>query len=147
MLATMPRVAALAPPSRLLLVSHRAKRAVLDGAWWPRSLDASAELSGLVLALSERFGRIRYVILNGSAWTGRTRRLTVADHVLRVGWFASMTEALLVATTDGGDQLDLLIVPPSFANEAAEGAMARAADPANVQRAPALLAHFETRQA
>ncbi len=80
------------------------------------------------------------MLLNGSAWTGRARKLRVTDHVVRVGWFASMSEALLVATTDGGDQVDLLIVPPFLAQDVAEHAMAKAADPANFERAPDLLA-------
>jgi hypothetical protein len=67
--------------------------------------------------------------------------------VVRIGWFASMSEALLVATTDGGDQVDLLIVPPDLAQDVAERAMAKAADPANVEHAPELLARATARRA
>jgi len=111
MLDPNPQAPALVPTPRLVLTQTRASRAVLDGAWWPRSRDALAELSSVVPALSKRYGRIRSVLLNGSAWTGRERRLAVADHVVRIGWFASMTEALLIAITDADDQIDLLIVP------------------------------------
>jgi uncharacterized protein DUF5994 len=140
MLATITGAPALDSPPRLLLTQRKVSRAVLDGAWWPRSWDAPVELSGLGRALSERYGQIRYVILNGSAWTGRVRRLAVDDHVLRIGWFASMSKALLIATTDTGDQVDLLIVPPHLAPELAEQAMVQAADPANIEHAPDLLA-------
>jgi hypothetical protein len=140
MLDTIPQNPAFVSPPRLLLTQPRVRRTILDGAWWPRSWDMPVELSGLVLVLSEHYGRIRSVILNGSAWTGRVRRLAVADHVVRVGWFSSMSEALLVATTDGGDQVDLLIVPPDSAHGVAERAMAMAADPGNTEHAPELLA-------
>ena len=84
MLDPNPQAPALVPTPRLLLTHTRASRAVLDGAWWPRSRDALAELSSVVPALSERYGRIRSVLLNGSAWTGRDRRLAIADHVVRI---------------------------------------------------------------
>jgi hypothetical protein len=139
MIANSPRDPAPGPPPRLKLAPKRLSRAVLDGAWWPRSGDAPAELTNLVQALTERYGRIRYVILNGAAWEGHIRRLPVAGNVCRVGWFASMNAALLVATTDGGDQIDLLLVPPSANEAAAERAMAEAVDPSNRKHAADLL--------
>lgn len=125
---------------RLRLTQTRADHAVLDGAWWPRSWDATAELANLAPALSERYGRIRYVMLNGSEWIHQVRRLAVDGNVIRVGWFDSMSDALLVVTTDRGDQVDLVIIAPSFAEDAAGRVMAKAADPANVAHAPDLLA-------
>ena len=143
MIAAAPRDSAAAPPPRLVLAPKRLSRAVLDGAWWPRSGDASAELTALVQALTERYGRIRYVILNGASWEGHIRRLPVAGNLCRVGWFTSMNAALLVATTDGGDQLDLLLVPPSASETVAEHAMTDAADPSNMEHAADLLARSE----
>ena len=66
--------------------------------------------------------------------------LAVGDLVVRAGWFASVDPAVLIATTDRGQQVDLLVVPPSTAAGPAGKAMARAADPANHQRAQAILA-------
>jgi hypothetical protein len=130
------------PPSRprLVLAPTRAGQAVLDGGWWPRSWDPVAELPGLVLALAARYGPIRQVMLTSTAWDSRFRRLAVGDGVVRMGWFATMDPALLIATTDRGDQIDLLVVPPPTAATAAEQAMAAAADPTNVMRAPDILA-------
>ena len=129
------------PPTatRLNLVAHRAGRAVLDGGWWPRSWDPAAELPGLVTDLSERYGPIRNVMLNNGVWGGRFRRLTVGARVVRMGWYASLDPALAIATTEGGDQLDLLVVPPQTSEADADSAMSRAADPADTTRAPQLL--------
>ena len=129
------------PPSRprLVLAPTRADYAVLDGGWWPRSWDPVAELPGLVLALADRFGPIRQLMLSSTAWDSRFRRLTVGTGVLRMGWFTSMDPALLIATTDRGEQIDLLVVPPQTATTAAEQAMATAARPDNVARAPEIL--------
>jgi Family of unknown function (DUF5994) len=130
------------PPStpRVCLVPTRAGQAVLDGGWWPRSSDPVAELPGLVVALSDRYGPIRYVMLNSRAWDSRFRRLAVGAGVVRMGWFASLDPALAIATTERGDQLDLLVVPPPTPEAVARNAMAQAADPANILRAPDVLA-------
>src|SRR5689334_10188387 len=134
---------ALSPVVRLVLGATRVNR-VLDGGWWPRSWDAEAELPGLVRALSERHGRIRHVLLNGPTWTSHVRRLSIADRVVRVGWFAGMSAALVVAITDTDDQIDLLVVPPSFDQAEAAQAMTKAADPANVAHAPEILERYPT---
>jgi hypothetical protein len=125
---------------RLSLARIRAARAVLDGGWWPRSVDPAAELPGLVIVLSARYGRVRQVMLNSGTWSTDVHRLAVGADVVQIGWFAGLDPALLIATTDRGDQIDLLVVPPATAGTVAEHAMAAAADPANVMRAAALLA-------
>jgi len=144
MTATTDRatVRSQSPPStpRVNLVPTRARQAVLDGAWWPRSTDPVAELPGLVLALNDRYGTVRQIMLNSETWTSRFRHLVVGSRTVRLGWFRSLDPALAIVTTDGGDQLDLLVVPPATAEAAALGAMAQAADPANTLRAPAILA-------
>jgi hypothetical protein len=137
---------ALSPVVRLVLGTTRVNR-VLDGGWWPRSWDAEAELPGLVQALSERYGRIRHVLLNGPTWTGHVRRLATADGVVRVGWFTSMSAALMVAITDADHQIDLLVVPALFDQAAARQAMTAAADPANVAHATELLGTYATQSA
>lgn len=136
--ATQPTTNVTSAP-RLVLAPVRADRAVLDGGWWPRSWDAVAELPGVVLALSARYGTIRQLMLNNVVWTGHFKRLPVGDGVVRAGWFANIDPAMLIATTYDGDQIDLLVVPPSTATGPAESAMARAADPANRMRANAVL--------
>lgn len=134
-------VAAASPPApRLMLATERASRSVLDGGWWPRSWDPSAEVPGLVVALSAKYGRIRQMMLSSSFWEGRFRRLVVGEVVVRLGWFASMDPALLIAITDAGDQIDLLVVPPSTTQPTAEQAMRTAADPDNLTRAQNVLA-------
>jgi hypothetical protein len=104
-------IVASSPPStpRLVLAPARAGQAVLDGGWWPRSWDPVAELPGLVLALSDRYGQIRRLMLNSVTWDGRFRRLAVGTAVIRTGWFVSLDPAVLIAATDTGEQLDILV--------------------------------------
>jgi hypothetical protein len=132
--------AATPSPPRLVLAPVRAGRAVLDGGWWPRSWDPLAELPGLVLALSAHYGTIRQLMLNSVAWDSQVQRLAVGEGVVRVGWFASVDPAVMIATTYAGEQVDLLVIPPRTSATAAGKAMTEAADPANTTRAPAMLA-------
>jgi hypothetical protein len=128
------------PTPRVHLAPVRASRAVLDGGWWPRSTDPEVELPGLVLVLSERYGPIRQLMLNRDVWDAWPRRLAVDARIVRIGWFASVDPALAIATTDHGDQLDLLVVPPETAEGPARDAMERSADPTGTTRAPGILA-------
>jgi undecaprenyl-diphosphatase len=142
---TSPRrrtIVPTSPPStpRLALPPARADRAVLDGGWWPRSRDPADELPGLVLALADRYGPIRRLMLSKIAWDGDFRRLVVGTQSVRTGWFTTLDPAVAIATTDNGDQIDLLVVPPQTSDAVAHRAMAMAADPANNMRAPDVLA-------
>jgi hypothetical protein len=135
------KVPTSAPSSpRLRLAPTHADWATLDGGWWPRSWDPAAELPGLVVALAARYGPIRSLMINEGAWGSRFRKLAVGDTVVRMGWFTSLDRAVLIATTDRGDQIDLLVIAPQTAEAAALNAMERAADPANTMRAPAIAA-------
>jgi hypothetical protein len=129
------------PPTepRLVLGEERSRRATLDGGWWPRSTDTLAELPGLLLALDDRYGPIRNVLLNNAVWEGRFRRMALGARVVRVGWFVSLDPAQVVLTTEGGEQIDLLVVPPDTDEATAGAAMARAADPTDGTHAPDLL--------
>jgi Family of unknown function (DUF5994) len=132
------------PPSepRLSLADVHLERTVLAGGWWPRSRDPVAELPGLILALNDRFGPIRQLLLNAESWDGRFRRLAVGGRDVRVEWFSTVQPGTLTATTDHGDEIDLLVVPPQATAAAANGAMTAASDPDNQLRAGAVLTAF-----
>ncbi|GAA3301900.1 hypothetical protein Dvina_20010 [Dactylosporangium vinaceum] len=133
---------ATGPPTepRTVFADVRASKAVLDGAWWPRSWNPIEELPGLILLLDERFGQVRRLMVSSAVWDGKFRGIAVGNHVVRIGWFTSVDTGLLVASTDGGGQIDLLVVPPETAAADAATAMATAADPANELRPAAILA-------
>ncbi|MFC5006732.1 DUF5994 family protein [Dactylosporangium cerinum] len=60
------------------LTAVRAARAVLDGGWWPRSRNSVAEVPGSILALDERYGPIRQLMLNSHSILHRADRRTQA---------------------------------------------------------------------
>src|SRR6266568_902865 len=143
--ATIP-----APPSRprLRLQPDRSARTLLDGGWWPRSTDPTAELPGLILALDERHGPVHpitRIMLGMAGWNpSRPRRLRVdapaGSRVVRLGWFATMPPGLLTATSASGQRTDLLTIPPRASEQDARAAMEQAAQAGNRSHTPALLA-------
>jgi hypothetical protein len=128
------------PVTPRAVLPARRREAVVDAGWWPRSWDPVAELPGLVLALSDRYGPIRQMMLNSDTWKGEFRRLVVGTLVIRIGWFASLDPAVLIAITATGEQLDVLVVPPETSDEAAERALTAAPDPIDTRRAPERIA-------
>jgi hypothetical protein len=61
-------------------------------------LGPAAELPGLIVALAARYGRIRQMMLNRGRWEGHFRRLEVGPVAVRMGWFASLDIALVIAS-------------------------------------------------
>ena len=129
------------PPSepRIRWTRVRTSHELLDGAWWPRSTDPVAELAGLIIALDDRFEPIQQIMLNNTAWDRWFRRIAVGNRVVKVSWFATLNPALVIATTEQGAQLDLLVVPSSTPEAVAEVVMAQATDPDNTMAAADIL--------
>jgi hypothetical protein len=97
-----------ARPPRLRLEPTGSHRTLLDGGWWPRSVDPAAELPGLVLAIDKLRGPVTRLVLNAEAWDPHPRRLEVAGRIRRMGYFTSQPTALLTARCDNGQRVDLL---------------------------------------
>ena len=142
----------LSPPTRapdravrLRLDPHPSRSTVLDGAWWPRSTDAVAELPGLVQALPGSRGAITHALMNSAEWDlPHPRRAGTGIRAVRLGWFTSQPAGLLTLVTDfGNGRFDLLVVPPDATRESAEAALDAAVDVTDNRRTPDLLTDIE----
>jgi Family of unknown function (DUF5994) len=104
------------------------RRRAVDGAWWPESRDAPAELPGLVAALDSRPGvRVRRLSVPVAEWDDIPRRLTVnGARTIRVDWFITMPRHTISVTAGGGDTINLLVIPPGTAAASAQAAMGMA---------------------
>lgn len=131
-----PNLSDLVPGSavskpRLHLDPANSSYDLLDGAWWPRSSDASAELPGLVLALDGLHGEIVTVLLGADGWREGTHDLRIGMRRVAVGCFASQPASLLTAVCEHGERINLLVVTPRSAEVDAATAMIRAATTGN----------------
>ncbi|WP_407563951.1 DUF5994 family protein [Streptomyces sp. 184] len=126
-------------PPRLALTAGTAP-AALDGAWWPRSRDLTAELPALIAVLDPLWGRIIRLAVNSTHWPKTPRRIPVAGHVVEVGWFsAELDPHSLLLRSYGAGRWDLLVIPPETAPEAAAWLTAAAVDPARVRTASRMM--------
>ncbi|MFJ8545307.1 DUF5994 family protein [Streptomyces sp. NPDC093586] len=122
----------------LRLTTTHERQGVLDGAWWPRSRDAAAELPGLITALTERLGPITRIGLDRAAWDDLPTRITVDGRVVRIDSFPVGDDTALVTRGDQ-DLFALLVVPPKTPVDAARSAMAEAVHTDNPKQARQIL--------
>jgi hypothetical protein len=126
-------------PVRLAVVADSTATTMLDGAWWPRSRDTEAELTTLLTALDERQIPVHRLMINPAGWSDHPRRLAVAGRTVRVGWFGTLDESLLIATAYPQGRLDLLIIAPETPARVARQAMSLAANGSPTARAAEVL--------
>lgn len=132
------RSSSLSP--RLSLAPVGSAPTLLDGAWWPRSRDLEAELSSLTAVLDPLWGRITRVTVNPVHWPVVPRKVPVAGHVVKVGWFLPEQdphELLLLSYHVG--RWNLLVVPPQTTPVSAAWLMAAASDPLGTSTASRLM--------
>jgi Family of unknown function (DUF5994) len=111
--------------------SPTAGAGILDGGWWPHSRDPDTELPKLIAGLESTRGPITRVALNLDAWDRAPRRVARDGRRVRVGWFRTMDAHMVGVTRAFQDRLALLVIPPEAAGQAAQSAMAMAADATN----------------
>jgi hypothetical protein len=113
---------------RLRLDPVLGRRGTLDGAWWPYSRDAAAELPDLIAAVDQRLGRFtRRVGLHVDAWDNIPRHIPGRGRQVRVGWFRNTDPRIITLIPIGAEPLILLVIPPGTADGPAAAALTLAA--------------------
>ena len=106
-----PRGPATPPPLRLQFDPDRSAEPCLDGAWWPRSTELSAELPALLTTLSAHLGPIALVGYQNSAWDQAPDYLGSGGHSVHLLGFVSPDPATMVVIAESGRSLTLRVVP------------------------------------
>ncbi|WP_405734122.1 DUF5994 family protein [Streptomyces sp. NBC_00028] len=114
------------------------RQGLLDGAWWPRSRDVTAELPALITALTEYLGPITRVGLDADAWERLPTRMTVDGRVVHIDSSPVGDDTVLV-TRGEQDLFSLLVIPPHATPEAARAAMTEAVRADSATRAEQIL--------
>ncbi|HEU5469517.1 MAG TPA: DUF5994 family protein [Actinophytocola sp.] len=112
----------------------------VDGAWWPRSWDLSAELPALLAVLAVRLGRINRVSYNLTTWNVADRRLNVDEHQVRLGGFHAQHPHTIDVIAANGTRLTLLVLAPTTHPATAHPIMMIAARRNNIDSIEELLA-------
>ncbi|MFC9231798.1 DUF5994 family protein [Streptomyces decoyicus] len=142
--ATEDRTSSL--PLRLLLAPAGTAPALLDGAWWPRSRNLTAELPSLTAFLDPLWGRITHVTVNPTLWPVIPRKVPVKEHVVGVGWFKEQDPHKLLLLSYATGRWDLLVIPPETGPATAARLMTEAADPMGTLTASGLMDAAEQRR-
>ncbi|RVX45008.1 hypothetical protein EDD27_7784 [Nonomuraea polychroma] len=100
------------------------RRAVVDGAWWPHSRDAAAELAGLIPAVDRLLDRVMLRIgVHQDAWQRIPRRIPARGRQVRVGWFRHADPRLITLIFAAAEPVVLLVIPPDTAAGPAEATL------------------------
>jgi len=128
-----------APALRLRLKPKGSLTGYVDGGWWPRTQNLSAELPALVHVLAVRLGTVTRVTYPLNAWGDAPRVLTVEGHAIRLEGFRSQDDHVLHISGPDGQRITVLVIPPDAMATAAHEAMMTASRRDNIDRPGDLL--------
>lgn len=113
----------------------------VDAAWWPRSLDLTAELPALLDVMWTAGRDISRVTYSIAGWAPAPRRLWVEGRMVRLGGFAD-SDPLTIRLVDawGTERIDILVIPPATDPEIAGRALRYASEAGNPDRAETTMA-------
>ncbi|WP_370542098.1 DUF5994 family protein [Amycolatopsis sp. FDAARGOS 1241] len=82
----------------------------VDGAWWPRSTELTAEVPELAAALAERIGPVWRVAFASPTWTTTGAKLVHRGRVVRLEGFPSQDPHVVHVTGSLLRRLTLLVI-------------------------------------
>jgi hypothetical protein len=112
----------------------------VDGAWWPRTDDLTAELPDLLSVLSVRLGTIDRVLYNLAEWALMPKRVTTGGRAVRLDGYRLQPANTLQVLGLRRKKILLLVVPPHADPEIAHEAIMTAAAPNDATTVGDLLA-------
>ncbi|MDF1903779.1 MULTISPECIES: DUF5994 family protein [Mycolicibacterium] len=125
------RVHGLSCTPRLRLKPKAPQRGYVDGAWWPRSDDLSAELPELLAVLSVRLGHVERVLYRLSDWQSAPRKLDAGCGPVKLDGYERQPISTISLLGPGFRRLDLLVIAVYADASDAHATMMRAAHPSD----------------
>jgi Family of unknown function (DUF5994) len=113
----------------------------VDGGWWPRSLDLTAELPALISAAEAAgYGSVRRVTYHLGGWEAAPRRAAMLGRMIKLsGYRTQVPAAISLVDGSGWDHIDIVVIPPDTDSEIAGRALKMAGDDSDQHRAAAIL--------
>jgi hypothetical protein len=113
----------------------------VDGGWWPRSLDLTAELPALIgAAEAAGYGSVRRVTYHLGGWDSAPRRSAMLGRMIKLsGYRTQLPDVISLVDGSGWDHVDIVVIPPDTDSEIAGRALEMAGDDSDQHRAAAIL--------
>ncbi|WP_327114083.1 DUF5994 family protein [Nocardia sp. NBC_01730] len=108
---------------RLRLKAKTERGGYIDGAWWPRSGDLTAELPDLLAVLAVRLGPIWRVVYDPAGWSSAPRQLTVGDRAIRLDAYPFQLWNTMYVFGSDSDLIVLRVIPSATEDEPAHSAL------------------------
>lgn len=112
----------------------------VDGAWWPRSDDLTAELTDLLAVLSVRLGRIDRVLYNFNDWVKAPAKLATGARSVRLDGYRLQPVNTVEVLGLNRNKIVLLVLSQQTDPDQAHTILMAAAGPGNVSTVANLLA-------
>lgn len=124
---------------RLTVKPKSAVMGMIDGAWWPRSVDPLAEFPAMIAGIALRIGQADRVAFNNGVWAEAPGKIVVGGRTIELEGFRSLDKDTVLVHGQDWHRMALLVIPPETAEDAAVEALARASDPYNTESAAQIL--------
>jgi Family of unknown function (DUF5994) len=124
---------------RLRLKPKAPRSGYVDGAWWPRSADLTAELPDLLSVLSVRLGPIGRVIYNVNEWNRPPTKFETAGRSVRLDGYRLQPFNTVEVVGFDHHKIVLLVVSPQADPDQAHATLMAAAGPENALPVDSLL--------
>ena len=124
---------------RLKLKPKAPQSGYVDGAWWPRSADLTAELPDLLSVLSVRLGPIGRVIYNVNEWETPPAKFPTGGRTVRLDGYRLQPVNTVEAVGFNQNKIVLLVVSPQADQDEAHAILMTAAGPDNALTVDSLL--------
>jgi len=128
-----------APALRLRLKPKGSLKGYVDGGWWPRTQNLTAELPALAHVLAIRLGGVTRVAYSLTTWDDAPRQITVEGHTIRLEGFRSQDDHVLHLSGPDRQRITVLVIPPETSATAGHEAMTTASRRDNIDRPSDLL--------
>ncbi|WP_040686608.1 DUF5994 family protein [Nocardia vinacea] len=114
---------------RLRLKPKADRDGYIDGAWWPRSGELTAELPDLLAVLSVGLGPVWRVVYDPACWSRAPQQMTVGNRAVRLDPYRfERWNTMFVFGRDSG-LIVLRVIPSATAEDIAHAALMAAVNP------------------
>ncbi|MEU8413818.1 DUF5994 family protein [Amycolatopsis japonica] len=130
---------------RLRIKPRNSESGHVDGAWWPRSRDLTAEVPELATALNGRIGPVWRVAFPPSGWEVAVHEMIYQGRLVKLEGVSSQNTHVVHVTGGNMRRLTLLTIPPEADAVAAEAVLVAASGQNNVAGPEMLLDEYRAR--